>query len=144
MIDFNDIKTADEIAKFGGDVYAWGRWKSEQNAAFVGRDMDDEKLARLNSLREHSRRIAELEPDLQYEWLQLSNENRHGGVQLKTEAIGYYTKDRHTIELMAEMHRLSDMINVSAVGDSGGIIFSFYVRDMWREHGTIYDEKEKK
>ena len=144
MIDnFDDIKTLKEIEQYGGDVYAWARDKSEENEKFIGYKLDENKMARLNRLKDICAELAKRDHDIKVDTTMLTNENRHGGVRLRLPEV-YISTHRGTMQLIACLFNEADSVCMSAIGNSGDVVVSFDIMDMWAEWGSTDDKKKKK
>ena len=134
--NFDEMKILKELESYS-DIYEYAQAKMEENDAHWGTDLNESKLAKLNYLKDMSKEIHDREPDINFKWMPLSNESRHGMVQLRTDLMGFMTADKRVLNNLAAMFSAADMVNMNVAVEGGEeIIISFCVENMWNNNGT--------
>lgn len=140
--DINDIRFLKELENHGGDIYDWAEYKMEENNAFFGEDVNEEKVNLLQDMIGYANQIAELDKDFTVKPFLINNRDANAGVQLQTGLVGYMTKDQRVKDLLAKLNTSADMISVSALSEK--ILMNYDVLNVWNTTSKIYDREKKK
>lgn len=107
------------------------------NERFVGDVINEEKLKKLNGIRELCRKIAERDHDIKYTARPFSNRNQNGMVILDFPSVVFCTDDG-VMKRLSDAFYAAESVAFSTLG--GNLRITFGVRDMWNEY-HYEDEK---
>lgn len=102
----------------------------EENETFIGTDLDSEKMARLNAMRELCEKITVADPRIINTPLPVLDTNKHAGVRLEIPAL-LFTAKEDAIHALGELFRLSDAVTIVAK-DGEKVKITCDVQDMWK------------
>ena len=121
------------------------RWMEEQaayNEAFRGKNIDPDKLRRLNKLTTLAEKLREADGVIVVPFSPFTNHSQNAQVCVNLPDF-WMIEDYPQRALLADMLRLTDDFSVSALGPEG-LTMAFGVRDMWEEFTHEgYDEDEE-
>ena len=112
------------------DNMKWIDDKIDENEHFLGKELDEKKMERLNKLRELSVRFAKGERGVTYEAFPFSNRSRNAMVLLDIPATVFIVSPQ-SVHTLAEIFSLSDDVSFAVSEDKKKIRISFGIHDMW-------------
>ena len=107
------------------------------NKHFYGAVLDEAKMARLNTLRNLCREVAEIEPSIKYTYTFFDNTTRNGAVKLDFPMLSFNQK-LGVLENLSALFETADAFVLSGMGENR-IRLTFLIHDMW-QHG---DDRER-
>lgn len=105
---------------------------------FLGIELNEEKMERLNAMRDACRRIAELEPQISNPFYPFDNKQRNASVKLETKNP-LWTFNPDAIRLLSELFSLADNVSICVVDGTDTIRIMFSITDMWSKFGYDND-----
>lgn len=99
------------------------------NDDFVGHELDEEKLARLNTMKAFCAAIKEEDETIQQPFFPFDNRSRHAGVQLIFPSVTFL-ESRKAISNLSALFAASDDVTITVDGETVAMTFS--VRDIWK------------
>lgn len=120
------------------DIYEYMQDRADENDEFWGEDLDTEKEQAIKKADSLCKEIASQNRAITYKWTPLHHNERHAIFQLKTSKAGYVLLGKRTLDLFAELFKVSDMHSVHALGEV--ININFIVADIWNKCGTVHDK----
>ncbi len=100
------------------------------NDDFVGHELDEEKLARLNTMKALCKMVTEEEEQITQPFFPFDNRRRHAGVQLVLPCV-IFMENRKPISALSALFGAADDVTI-AVADDGHVRLTFSVRDIWK------------
>ncbi len=107
---------------------------AEINDSFIGYRLDEKKKKAYEKLVSLCGELVSLGGHILFEPRGIHNRQRHAGVILHLPVIGA-ARDERVLRLLAELFSTADDAMISALGDRP--LLSFYIMDMWEEHGEL-------
>ena len=138
---FSDIKLLHEIEQYD-DFYDWLEAKADENEAFWGTDLNEEKAARVKTLIGYAHEITQRDRYIHYELFPINNRSQNAGVQLQMSNAGIFVTDERVKELLALLSTTADLVWISALGE--GIVMNFHVLQMWDTKSNIYERAKRR
>lgn len=118
------------------------RWMEEQaayNEAFRGKNIDPDKLRRLNKLNALAEKLRETDGEIEVPFSPFTNHSQNAQVCVNLPDFWMIEEQRQKM-ILADMLRLTDDFSISALGP-GGLTMAFGIRDMWADvRHECYDE----
>ena len=112
------------------DATSYEKMFTDVNELFVGDELDQAKLDKLNRLRDLCREIAETEEGIRARVFPFSNANRNGMAGLDFRKFAFCS-NRKVMRTLAQVLASADDFSLSAADD--GVRMCFGIHDMW-EH----------
>ncbi len=100
----------------------------DANERFIGEELDEEKMDKLNKLKVICVEIGTREPEIRYRACAFSNLERNASVMLDFPRV-YFGTEKGVMLLIAEAMGVADYFSTSTLGD--GLRLTFGIHDMW-------------
>ena len=123
--------------KYTDEFDAFDKIDTDINDYFVGDEIDQEKLERLNRMRDICREICEKESGVAAPLFPFSNRERNGTVKLEMKNP-FWTFSAAVMKRVAALFSMSDDAAIAIPEGTDIIRITFGVHDMWKEFH--YDE----
>ena len=121
---------------------SWLNKTIDDNEHFLGEELDQEKMDRLNRLRDLSARFAKGERGVSYSAFPFSNRSRNAMITIDVPSV-FFTASSRSMQTISEITALSDFVSFAVVAD-GKIRIGFGVHDMWTKFGYTNDMEHGK
>ena len=115
----------------------------DDNEHFLGIDLNEEKMQRLNAMRDLCVAIADKERGIKNRFRPFTNKERHGSVSLELKSP-VWSFDPTVAKLLSKLFAMSDGFAATIVEGTDTIRLTFDVRDMWTQHGYDNDMEHGK
>lgn len=110
------------------DIYDWEQDQLDENDDFIGVELDDKKMEKVEAIRTYCKKIVDRDSGVHIVPLQFDNESRNALTQLSLPGT-YFTADKQILVSIKEIIDLSDSFAMAA--DNGRIYLTFAVHDIW-------------
>ena len=110
------------------DIYDWANAQADENEDFIGIELDDKKMEKVEAIRTYCKKIVDRDSGVNIVPLQFDNESRNALTQLSFPAL-YFTGDKRLLDSMETMLNLADSFAMAA--EKGRIYLTFAVHEIW-------------
>ena len=110
---------------------------------FLGIELNEKKMERLNKMRDLCRRIAEAEPQIRNPFDPFDNRRRSGSVRLEARSP-FWTFSGEAVKLLSELLSMADDVAVCVVAGTDTLRLTCSISDMWDESGYDNDMEHGK
>lgn len=119
------------------------RMIEDDNEHFLGIEINEDKLNRLNKMRELCRNIAEIEPQCSNPFYPFDNKRSNGAVKLEMHTP-FWTFEPRVITMLSELLSMADDVSICAIEGTDTIRIMCSVHEMWNKHGYDNDMEHGK
>ena len=115
------------------DIYDWANAQADENENFIGVELDEKKMERVQAIRDCCKKIVDRDSGVQIVPLQFDNESRNALTQLSFPTP-FFTGDKRVMDALETMIDIADSFSIAS--DAKDIYMTFIVLEIWAKWKT--------